>query len=387
MGRESQRHETIPAKKGDENEADAYGYKESGVNIVYDNRRKEEAVVERFLYRDRRKKEKEELAERLKRFFDDAGGDRFENEREKSPAAKELITFLAKEVPEFAREYGATPIRLREDHIRFMPSEAYDPLVRAGKTIDAIASEGGFYEGGHYNAQFQKIWIRYDGPMDVAQLARTLTHEMLHFQSFQSLVVRTGYLSETKRRMGFSTTLRSGERYFAEIDEAVIEELTYRFMQRIASGTMGGPEILQKLLQQEKIVKEQMFAQPEFKKHVKKEIARAAGGRIDKSVKQNVWEEDFIHRLAIYPIPGKENVAVSMTYPGERLNLIEIVREAFGKNKDRFASEEEVFTLFARASMSGNYLGLARLVEKTFGKGSFRKLGKKTRIKKVNSAR
>ncbi len=38
-------------------------------------------------------------------------------------------------------------------------------------------------------------------------------------------------------------------------------------------------------------------------------------------------------------------------------------------------SVEDAFKLFARANFSGNYLPAARVVEKIYGKGSFRKLG------------
>lgn len=136
----------------EENKKEEGAHKESGVNIVYGDERKRKII-----------------AEKLKRFFDEKGGsgDRFKNEREKSPAAKELIAFLAEEVPEFAREYGATP---------------------------------------------------NDGPTDIAHLAETLTHEMLHFQSFQSLVVnRSGDWSGTERRVGFGTGTRSGKHYFLKL--------------------------------------------------------------------------------------------------------------------------------------------------------------------------
>ena len=355
-----------PKKEEIENEekTDVHdAYKESGINVINGDAIKKERVAERY----------------RRNFEEKIGQEKFGNGREKSPAAKELIVFLTKEVPEFAREYGATPIRLREEHIRFIPSEIFDPF---GKTINAIAFEGESYEAGHYDIRFQEIDIRYDGPMVLTHLARVLIHEILHFQSFQSLVVnRPGDWTGTGRRIGFGTGTRSGEHYFAEIDEAVIDELSDRFMQRIASGAIEH-ELLQKFLQQEKVAIERMSAQPEWRQQIKEEMMRPISKQIGKSALKNIREEDLIHRFALQNISGKGYAAVSTTYPGERLNLLGLTREIFAKNKNRFASEEEVFTLFAKASMSGNYLELARMYEKTFGKGSFRRLGKKTKLKR-----
>lgn len=55
-----------------------------------------------------------------------------------------------------------------------------------------------------------------------------------------------------------------------------------------------------------------------------------------------------------------------------------LIDDLYNKNAGSFASREEVFNLFARAVMTGRLLSVARLLEKTYGKGSFRELGEKT---------
>lgn len=66
-------------------------------------------------------------------------------------------------------------------------------------------------------------------------------------------------------------------------------------------------------------------------------------------------------------------------YPKERLQFDELIDKIYEKNREDedFKDREEVFNLFARATMSGRLLTLVRLIEKTFGKGAFRKLGEK----------
>jgi len=69
----------------------------------------------------------------------------------------------------------------------------------------------------------------------------------------------------------------------------------------------------------------------------------------------------------------------SSTYEKEKEHLDEILEEIHRKNTDTFKNTEEVFTLFVRAMIRGDLLPLARAVENTYGKGSFRKLGKSTK--------
>jgi len=71
-------------------------------------------------------------------------------------------------------------------------------------------------------------------------------------------------------------------------------------------------------------------------------------------------------------------------YSEERKKLKEIIEKIYETNKDleHFNSSEDVFYIFAKAVMSGKTLKIARLIEKTYGKGSFRKLGEETKNKK-----
>ena len=68
------------------------------------------------------------------------------------------------------------------------------------------------------------------------------------------------------------------------------------------------------------------------------------------------------------------------SYRSERERLYTMLEEIQKANSEEFKSTDEVFNVFARAQLSGRLLPLARLIEKTYGKGSFRKLGKETSI-------
>ena len=69
---------------------------------------------------------------------------------------------------------------------------------------------------------------------------------------------------------------------------------------------------------------------------------------------------------------------VSYPYHDERQQFNALVDELYVKNKDDFESREQVFDLFANATLTGRLLTVARLIEKTFGKGSFRMIGERS---------
>src|SRR3989338_4959424 len=67
------------------------------------------------------------------------------------------------------------------------------------------------------------------------------------------------------------------------------------------------------------------------------------------------------------------------SYTNERAGFASLVELLYEKNKNEFDSYEDVFKLFSQAMFKGHLLPIARLIEKTFGKGSFRTIGQKTK--------
>lgn len=66
-------------------------------------------------------------------------------------------------------------------------------------------------------------------------------------------------------------------------------------------------------------------------------------------------------------------------YKEERVVLRALIKEIYKKNRKDFKSEEDIFKLFANATIGGQLLPLARAIEKTYGQGSFRYLGDLTK--------
>jgi hypothetical protein len=62
-------------------------------------------------------------------------------------------------------------------------------------------------------------------------------------------------------------------------------------------------------------------------------------------------------------------------YTSERAHFVMLLTALYEKNKDRFDTYEDVFKVFASAMFNGELLPVARLIEGSFGKGSFRQIG------------
>lgn len=145
---------------------------------------------------------------------------------------------------------------------------------------------------------------------------QVLVHEMLHANSFESYTLSGEEICERRLGLNVFTKDDPSNPNFHYLDEAVISELTERFIKKYF----------------------QEFKTDEF--------------------------DDF-------------------SYEREREELWKIIEYIFkrsARNKE-FQSKEDIFCLFAKSVLTGRLLPLVRIIEKTFGKGSFRKLGKATTVR------
>lgn len=70
----------------------------------------------------------------------------------------------------------------------------------------------------------------------------------------------------------------------------------------------------------------------------------------------------------------KNSTPIDTTRQRELNDLLKVIDNLLLKNKGRFSNREEIVDLFIRAQVTGNVLSVARLIEETYGKGTFRKL-------------
>lgn len=215
-------------------------------------------------------------------------------------------------------------------------------------------------------------------------LFQSLVHEILHTNSFISYTkfnnqeggcdIKLTERAENnakkdtflkKRRLGFNVYRSDGTICFNNLDEAIITELTMRFDWKYFSQL---PQLAEEYKRRQYLIQDL----------IEKE-SRVSGKKLDfdqekrrRAHTKKKQQADGSWTITAYDYP----------YIRERRNLNKLTDDLFEKNKSEFSSKEEVFNLFVMAAMTGKLLPIARLIEKTYGKGSFRELGEKTTSKK-----
>ncbi len=159
-------------------------------------------------------------------------------------------------------------------------------------------------------------------PSDIQFCLRAF-HEILHLKSYKALQIITPIEADQRPslktyRSGFAVTSRDGkQQYFTDIEEGVIGLLTEQFFE-------------------EKI-------------------------KISETFKQELIERGDM------PFEFSRQVEIRQ--------LQDLVEQIWEKNTDQFSNKDEILNLFISTQIKGNLLPVGKLIEKTFGKGSFREIG------------
>lgn len=302
------------------------------------------------------------------------------NELPKTPEQRQIIGFLGEALPQFAGRYGARPLSVGENQIVLEKATLFRSLLDKARTFLGYQITTACYapkrqriyyfeEKGQGNAVDQSFYF--------ANFAYNLTHEILHLLSFQSAqVVGRGNPKKNQRltdefprveilelrRMGLATNVsekRKNKYYFSEIDEGIIELLADKFFSEL--DLKMAPEILRKSLEKQSQRRLRYLESLSFKRRENVERYFGLGMLFESNESSSVdWKDIVLHR------------------PTQRIIVLDLIDELYEKNKFLFTTKDEVFDIFAKAVMTGRLLPLARLIEKTYGKGSFREIGEKT---------
>lgn len=151
------------------------------------------------------------------------------------------------------------------------------------------------------------------------------------------------------RRRGLAVfSEKEQEVYFDDFDEAVITELSKRFYRQYF------PQI--RLLQAEL---EEMRS---FMEGLRAEDRSKAEDAVWLKKRETAVKGKWLTWL------------IPFSYQKQRAKLNSLIDNLFQKNAGQFQSREQVFNLFAQAALTGRILPLVRLIKKTYGPGSFKKM-------------
>jgi hypothetical protein len=269
-------------------------------------------------------------------------------EREKTPEEQVILELANNATNELLKEYEVEVFSIPDKNIHIIPEKDWQDDK----------------ESAFYDSMAQAIAIR-EAPAKVVFL-KTVFHEMLHFKSYNAMQVISDAKGKVNQyRVGLTVITRDGEKkFFKFLNEAVTEELTKRFVARLFDNPLFSEE--------RKRTAEIMNRYPN---------ARTRQGR--KSFDDEVFYADTLDddtwKDAVGRVFGKERnriiISEGFSYKEERDFLSLFVDRLYQKNYREFDNREEIFDLFAQAALSGNLLRIGKLIDRTFGIGTFCKIG------------
>ncbi|TSC93885.1 MAG: hypothetical protein CEN87_714 [Parcubacteria group bacterium Licking1014_1] len=281
----------------------------------------------------------------------------YEQEREKTPEEMQIVNGILSYLPGFVKKYGGKAVPLRPEHLHIIDASK---LTEEERKI--CETRNGFYKHELQRA----VVVVYSIKRDVLTFALTATHELIHFNSFQSDTGednKTGPMVLTKRREGLLVTEKNaGDKkpYFFDLNEGITAELEKRFDEEYF-------KLIPAL--SENIKEREEFRDAWDERHPEQDKEPIASITI---TKRELDSRGEIH---------KDAALIGYGYDSQRKKLWQVIKEIREKNPGEFELDEDVFNIFAKTYFTGKLLPIARLIEKTYGKGSFRKLGRETKIK------
>jgi len=263
-----------------------------------------------------------------------------EGEIEKDEMMMEVINISNEITNEFIKDLGLEPINVAHESIHLVNNDTYEKIT--GSSTSA-----------HNNMGHRSIFIRNlngkNRPPEI--IIPEILHEIIHYKHFESQ--QAFDIDKGEGKIRYSGPFRSGlkvflnikksevdvgdyEDYFEGLDEAIVSEIEKR--------------VLPRLIEKSELVPKKSFSN---------EIRSAISNHVNVPVE----EISFVTEVGFSPF----------SYYNQRKVLYYVIDRIEKKYMD--LSKDEILLKFFKAHFSGNILEIARLVEKTFGSGSFRVLG------------
>jgi len=184
---------------------------------------------------------------------------------------------------------------------------------------------------------------------------------MIHFKSYNSLKKIEDFNSFETYRVGLETKKRDGsdQGYFKTLNEAIVEKLTIRLLKELRSYPIFKKEFEQTdkfrriLLDKETNKGETLINGDEFYINFDQEKSKWLILRFE-----GIQERRILNKL-------EEKIFTSE------------------RNKGKFKNKEDIFNMFVEAAMTGKIVRLGRLIDNSFGEGTFRKVAEESDINKL----
>lgn len=263
-------------------------------------------------------------------------------ERPKTEEEKRTIQFVDEKTAAVLRRYVIERRRFLEHAVHVVTKKGWKDLFEKSQAayVDAFSV------------------VVKDRKWTKVGFLHVLAHEAFHIKSYRAEQmdrVNEGTVRRQQYREGLMVFPRQTSRknpkqgedleqvFFEWLNEAVVQELTQRLIEEVLRDP---PEWLREEARAVLAGREEIAPTPE---HIPFEEKKILG--LFHSVKWGV------------------------IYQEERVRFWEIVEKVYETHRSEFQSREDVFRVFVEAAFEGYLMRLGRLIEETFEKGSFRKLG------------
>jgi len=265
-------------------------------------------------------------------------------ERPKSEKELAVIQLADKETSQLMQEAGVEPYSVPFENFHIVSPDIYKKLFDA----DTVAASFCVKQGIIFNDERFR-----NNPV---YLGISAFHELLHLKGHLSIEVEeeesASKIHGSLYRHGVTAyssqqTINKNQFHFhfSGLHEAIVSEAEKQF--------------LPKLLDLPELALEKRWLNSETAKNLKKKIA----------IEKGIPEEDIIW------VNEDGSDYEDFSYRAQRKVLKYVCEEIKKQYPEQFKDSSEVYKLFLKVHFTGQLLPIARLMEKTFGEGSFRLLG------------
>lgn len=309
--------------------------------------------------------------------------------------------------------YGINAMNVPTANIHVLNAQQFKQFGdRYGQSLDKCDAVTSLYD--------QTILLK-DRERSRYDFLAVVMHEVLHLKSFISMqtikvdrnqmerlgvneVLETERETDddyiiTARRQGWNVeeAKKDGRGYFHNIDEALIEHFTINTIRKRGVEIFGGDfeiseNLRHALINYIGVILTNKSLSQKSRAMFENQLAWLEENVLFLPGSDKIWgnyeNADEKQKLIVlldaleYYAGERFKEADQFHYVKERRFLKKLIGELYKRNKNDFSSEDEILALFIKGGFDGNIMPVSRLVEKTFGKGSFRKLGEGVDITK-----
>jgi hypothetical protein len=279
-------------------------------------------------------KDKQEILESMDYSF--ANQNMLKGEKKKTKEQREILEIVNQVTNEILQKYGLENFDIPEEN-----NHIIDEKILGNRS-------------GDHNQPFQRSRIENDSVRS-AFMANSF-HEDLHFKSYQDWqILRNKPNKPEISRCGLMIITRDkGKVLFKNLNEAITEAMCKKYAPKLLSHPLFKTE----------------------QEETQKIITDRPVGTFDSDIFYLRQKISFLNlKQILLGKPEREYEERAFLYVAERQALSTLIKKLFTKNPAKFKNEEEIMEMFEKAMLGGNINSIGKLIDHTFGKETFRRIG------------